>query len=119
MNAPALTGLGLTALLLLAGCAPQSHGDAVTDAVCGHQADRIYEMRHPEARYDQDTYTSSLRDAPYGTSGSPSLPTQQLGGEYERGALMRDCLQGLRGAGPTPAPPPLAAPPLAAPGGQP
>lgn len=113
MNTRLLPALGL-ASLLLAGCTPQPHGAAVTEDVCRHQADQIFEMRHPEARYDQDTYVSSLRDAPFSTSGSPSVPTQGLGDAYEHGQLMQDCLQGTHGAGPTPAPPPLAAP-----GGQP
>jgi len=105
-------------LCLLAGCAAQSHGDAVTAAYCQHQADQIFEMRHPEQRYAEDTYTTSLRDAPFSTSGSPSLPTQGLGAAYEHGELERDCIRGTHGAGPTPAAPP-AMPALAAPAGQP
>ncbi|MDA8253974.1 MAG: hypothetical protein M0Z28_33020 [Rhodospirillales bacterium] len=107
--------IALLALLLLAGCnwgAPQPHADAVTEAACRERADQIYGMRHPEATYSQDTYTSSLRDAPLGTSGTPSLPTQGLSSAYEHDRLYNDCIRGRAGAGPTPAaPPPLAAPP--------
>ncbi len=122
-----LHATALLAAVLLAGCAsepPQPHADAVTEAACRQRADAIYKLRHPDATYREDTYTSSLRDAPFGTSGSPSLPTHGLGGEYERDQLLRDCLTGSSGAGPTPAAPPAAAPPaasapLAAPPAQP
>ena len=116
MRARPALGLGL-ALLLLAGCAGRSAhptASAETAAACRDRANAIYAERHPETRYAQDTFTSSLRDAPLATSGSPSLPTRGLGDSYEYQEILRDCLRGTRGAGPTPAAPPATAP-LAAP----
>lgn len=103
----------LLALLLLAGCAgseTRSHGDAVTDAACRQRAEQVYQMRHPDATYKQDIYTSSLRDSPFSTSGTPSLPTQGLSNQYEMQQLYDDCMRGIGPVGPTPAAPPLAAP---------
>ena len=118
---PALTAC--LAALLLAGCAGEvshPHADATTTAACRDRANAIYAERHPETRYTQDTYTSSLRDAPLSTSGSPSLPTRGLSDSYEYQQILRDCLRGSSGSGPTPAAPPAAVPPpLAAPPAQP
>jgi hypothetical protein len=98
---------------VLAGCAgaaARPPADAATEAACRQRAEQIYRMRHPEEMFGQDTYTSSLRDAPLGTSGTPSMPTRGLSGEFERQQLLRECLEGTGPTGPTPAAPPLAAP---------
>lgn len=100
--------------LLLAGCTwggqQQTNADAVTVATCNRRADQIYSMRHPEAVYSQDTYTSSLRDAPLATSGVLSNPSQGLSGQYERDEIVQDCINANGKVGPTPAAPPVAAP---------
>ena len=99
--------------LLLAGCTfggPPQHADAVTAAECSRRADEIYGMRHPEQVFRQDTYTSSLRDAPLGTSGLMSNPSQGLSGQYEHGQIVRDCIDATGPVGPTPAAPPVAGP---------
>jgi hypothetical protein len=102
--------------LLIAGCAERDHGNAVTEAACRQRADQIYSMRHPEQQYADDTYATSLRDAPFGTSGSPSVPTYGLSGEYERQQMLADCERGVGPVGPTPAAPAAGTPaPLAAP----
>ncbi len=103
--------------LLLAGCTwggPRSHADAVTEAECNRRADQIYNMRHPDEVFGQDTYATSLRDAPLGTSGVLSNPSQGLSGQYERAKIVRDCLNANGPVGPTPAAPPVA-PPAATP----
>jgi hypothetical protein len=104
----------LIAGLVLAGCAAGQSSprgqQAVTEAACRQRAERIYQMRHPETDYREDTYTSSLRDAPFGTSGTPSLPTRGLSGAYELQQLIDECLRSSGPVGPTPATPPLAAP---------
>lgn len=113
--------LALLLALAASACAPrtpQSHADAVTEAVCRQRAEQVFQMRNPDEVYREDTYTSSLRDAPFGTSGSPSLPTRGLSSSYEWQQLIDECLRstgGPNGIGPTPAAPPLAAPTLAAP----
>jgi hypothetical protein len=103
-------GAGVAVLFLaLAGCASDdanAHADAVTQAACRQRADEVFAMRHPDATYNADTYASSLRDSPFGTSGSPSLPTAGLSDSYEREKLLRDCLAGNGPIGPTPAAPP-------------
>ena len=100
---------GVAALFALAGCAgddSNTHADAVTQAACRQRADEVFAMRHPDATYNADSYASSLRDSPFGTSGSPSLPTAGLSDSYERDKLLRDCLAGTGPIGPTPAAPP-------------
>ncbi len=97
------------ASLVLAGCAANDsngHADAATAAACRQRADDVFATRHPDAVYNADTYASSLRDSPFGTSGSPSLPTNGLSDAYERDRLLRDCLAGIGPIGPTPAAPP-------------
>ena len=99
--------------LLLAGCTfggPQQHADAVTVAECNRRADEIYGMRHPGQVFTQDAYAASLRDAPLGTSGTFSNPSQGLSGQYERAQIVRECIDATGPVGPTPAAPPVAAP---------
>lgn len=100
---------GLLVALALAGCAwgggPQQRADEITQAECNRRADQIYGMRHPEQIYAQDTFTSSLRDAPLSTSGSPSNPTEGLSSQYERAQIVEDCIRGNGPVGPTPAAP--------------
>ena len=116
--APRRAALAAPALLalLLARCAtPESHADAVTEAACRARADQVFVMRHPDAVYSQDTYISSLRDAPFSTSGGLSLPNRGLSDDYEYHQLYQGCLDGTGPVGPTPAAPPA----LAAPGATP
>jgi hypothetical protein len=102
----------LPAALLLSGCAGGQgpDADAVTAAACNRRADQVYSMRHPEQVYGQDIYTSSLRDAPFGTNGLPSNPSAGLSGQYERERMAQDCIDANGPVGPTPAAPPVAAP---------
>ena len=102
----------LLAGLVLAGCggAQRSDADAVTAAACGRRADQVYSMRHPEQVFGQDIYTSSLRDAPFGTNGLPGNPSAGLSGRYERDQIAQDCIDATGNIGPTPAAPPVAAP---------
>ncbi len=104
----------MLAATLLSGCSwggpPPSHADMVTAAECDRRGDEIYALRHPEAVYRQDNYTSSLRDAPFATSGLQSNPTQGLSNQYEYDQIVRDCMRSTGSVGPTPAAPPVAAP---------
>ncbi len=103
----------LMLVLLAGGCTfgePRSHADAVTVAECNRRADEIYRLRNPQAVYGQDTYASTLRDAPLGTSGTFSNPSQGLSSQYERAQIVRECIEGTGPVGPTPAAPPVAGP---------
>ena len=111
-----MSGVPTLALLALlaAGCAaasPESEADAVTAASCRQRADEVMAARDPAQIYNDDTYASSLRDAPFGTNGSPSLPTRGLGDSYQRQQIVTGCINGTGPVGPTPAAPPPAATP--------
>ena len=82
----------------------------MTESVCRQRADEVYQLRHPEAVYTEDTYTSSLRNSPLGTSGlaEPSHARPERPVQHDQ--LVTDCIRGTGPVGPTPAAPPLAGP---------
>lgn len=109
---PAASGVALSlALALLGGCAgdpPVSHATAVERAACRQHAEEVYTMRNRQEVYDDDTYDTSIRDAPFAGAGLTNVPTAGLGGQFQREQMVSDCLNGGHGTvGAAPdAPPP-------------
>ncbi len=100
--------LALIALCLI-GCAAappaNNHADAVTAAACRQRVDSVMNERDPQRTFQSDTYATSLRDAPFGTSGLIGDTSKGLSTDYQRQRMVQECIDSTGTVGPTPAAP--------------
>jgi hypothetical protein len=93
--------------LLLAGCAnrpPPNRATAATAAACRQRADEVFARQNRAEVYNSDTYDSSIRDAPFASSGLPGITTRGLGSRYARDKYLDDCIRNAADRGSSPPP---------------
>jgi hypothetical protein len=87
----------LVAAALLSGCAgpgSQTRSTEAARAACRAHADNVFEQQNKDAVYRSDTYSTQLRDSPFGSSGMPGLPTFGLSQQFGVQTTMQNCLNG-------------------------
>jgi hypothetical protein len=95
--------VALVALAAIGGCAQRGssgrvQASAATMAACRSRADEVYLKQNRAEVYQNDTYISSTRDAPYASSGLPGITTDGLGGQYQRDQMIDDCINASEGS---------------------
>jgi hypothetical protein len=78
-----------------------SHASAAERSACRAHADAVFERQNSDAMYRSDTYSTGLRDSPFGSSGLPGLTTTGLSQQFGVATTMQDCLNGTGGASAT------------------
>jgi hypothetical protein len=94
--------LSASALLACLGaCAnqtPASQSSAAARSACRSYADEVFQRQNAGAVYQSDTYSTGLRDSPFGSSGLPGLTTTGLSQQYGIDTTMQNCLNGTGGS---------------------